>query len=111
MRSSCHSAKLLPVKKDEIQRRVVEALPRLPRHDQVKRISLFGSHLKATPAEESDIDLLVEFSVPVGYFDLIGMEQGLEKSLGKRVDLVTPESLSKFFRADVLREAEPIYER
>lgn len=77
----------------------------------MKRISLFGSHLKATSTEESDIDLLVEFSAPVGYFDFVGMEQGLAKSLGKRVDLVTPESLSRFFRADVLQEAEPIYER
>lgn len=99
------------MQKDEIQRRVLETLPRLPAHDRVKRISLFGSHLKATPTEESDIDLLVEFSAPVGYFDLVGMEKSLEESLGKRVDLVTPAALSKFFRSDVLREAELIYER
>ena len=97
--------------KDEIRRRINEALPRLTVYDRVKRVSLFGSQLHQTAAGESDIDLLVEFSMPVGYFDLVGMEQDLEKSLGQRVDLVTPASLSTYFRADVLREAELLYEQ
>ena len=97
--------------KEEIRRRINETLPRLPIHDRVKRVSLFGSQLHQSASGESDIDLLVEFSAPVGYFDLVGMEQDLGKSLGQRVDLVTPGSLSKFFRADVLREAELLYER
>lgn len=109
--SSCDRGTLPNMNKEEIRRRVRETLPRLPIHDRVKRVSLFGSHARQAETNDSDIDLLVEFSTPVGYFDLVGMERGLEKSLGKRVDLVTPESLSKFFRADVLQEAEPIYER
>ena len=95
----------------ELQATIEEMVQRIAELFSPERIILFGSHARGQAQEDSDIDLLVEFSVPVGYFDLIGMEQGLEKSLGKRVDLVTPESLSKFFRADVLREAEPIYER
>ncbi|MDP3685439.1 MAG: nucleotidyltransferase family protein [bacterium] len=97
--------------KEEIQQRFREVLPTLPHADHLKKVALFGSHLHRAAGPESDIDLLVEFSKPVSYFQLSRMEQHLTNALGSRVDLVSSASLSPYFRTDVLREAESLYEQ
>lgn len=98
------------MEKKEIQRRLRGLLNASPNHGHVRRISLFGSHLHGTMKRESDIDLLVEFKEPVSMFALVRMEREMSEVLGKTVDLSTPNSLSKYFRSDVVREAEPLLE-
>ena len=56
---------------------------------------------------QSDIDLLVEFSKPVGFVTFMRLENFLSERLGKQVDLVTSDSLKPVIRQDVL--AEVIY--
>jgi len=70
----------------------------------VKSLSLFGSVARdeATPA--SDVDLLVEFTRPVGYFELFALQEHLEKILGCPVDLGTPASLKPRIRERVMGE-------
>jgi predicted nucleotidyltransferase len=78
----------------------------------IRRLSLFGSVLKGTARPDSDIDLLVEFEPgrAPGLLELAGMEIELSQYLGgRRVDLRTPEDLSRYFRDDVLRTAEVQY--
>ncbi len=58
----------------------------------VKRIGLFGSYAKGTPAETSDIDLIVEFERPIG-FRFVEFVEYLESLLGKPVDVLTPAGL------------------
>ena len=75
----------------------------------IRRISLFGSVLRGEEGPESDIDLLVEFEPDrtPGYIALAGMEAELSGLLGGRpVDLRTQADLSRYFRDDVIREAE-----
>ena len=57
--------------------------------------------------------MLVEFETgeSPSYFDLAGMEQELSKQLGRRVDLRTPNELSRYFREQVLATAAVQYER
>ena len=55
--------------------------------------------------KKSDVDLLVEFSRPVGLFQFARLKLYLEKVLGHEVDLVTPEALREELREDILREA------
>ena len=98
------------MQKAEIQRRLDELLQTLPNHDHVRRISLFGSHLHGTAKEDSDIDLLIEFTQPVSIFAVARMEREMSAALGRKVDLSTPKSLSRYFRDDVVREAEPLFE-
>ena len=90
-----------------------EALARLCRRHGIRRLSLFGSVLKGTDRPDSDIDLLVEFepdAIP-SYFGLAEIETELTALLsGKRVDLRTAGELSRYFRDDVVRAAEPLYE-
>lgn len=79
---------------------------------QVRRLSLFGSQLKGTAGPDSDIDLLVEFDPDAHptLLDLAQIEIELSQALGgKKVDVRTPEDLSRFFRSDVLRMAEVQY--
>ena len=75
----------------------------------LRRISLFGSVLRGEERPDSDIDLLVEFEPgqTPGYFALAGMEAELSELLdGRSVDLRTRADLSRYFRDDVMREAE-----
>ncbi len=59
----------------------------------VQRIGVFGSVSRGDPVEGSDIDILVEFSRPVGFFLFLELEEYLTSLLGAKVDLVTPDAL------------------
>ncbi len=87
-------------------------LARLCRRHHIRRLSLFGSTLRGIGRPDSDVDLLVEFepdAVP-GLFGLAAIEAELSELLGgRRVDLRTPEELSRHFREEVIRTAEVQY--
>jgi len=70
----------------------------------VRSISLFGSVARDEATAASDVDLLVEFSRPTGYFGLIVLQEHLERLLGCKVDLGTPRSLKPRLRARILQE-------
>lgn len=80
--------------------------------NHIRRLSLFGSRLRGTAGPDSDIDLLVEFDpahIP-GLIALAGMEQELSTLLGgRRIDLRTAAELSRYFREQVLNEAQVQY--
>ena len=82
------------------------------RRNGVRRLALFGSVLRPDFTPQSDIDVLVEFQPgkTVGFFELYDMEQELSRVFGgRKVDLNTPQCLSKYFREEVLAEAEVEY--
>ncbi|MGH9334698.1 MAG: nucleotidyltransferase family protein, partial [Vicinamibacteria bacterium] len=58
----------------------------------VSTLSLFGSVARGEAEEDSDVDLLVEFSRPIGFFEFVRLKRALEEILGRRVDLATPRS-------------------
>jgi predicted nucleotidyltransferase len=66
--------------------------PYLKSHFGVKRIGLFGSFAAHTAREDSDIDLVVEFDVPIG-FKFMLLAEFLEDKLGRKVDLLTPDGI------------------
>ena len=82
------------------------------RRHHIRKLSLFGSVLRDDFGPESDIDVLVEFEpehVP-GFIRLAGMELELAAILGgRKVDMNTPNSLSRYFRDQVLAEAQVQY--
>lgn len=84
------------------------------RKHHVVRLALFGSVLVGREGPASDIDLLVEFEPgqAPGLVGLAGMENELSALLGgRRVDLRTPNDLSRYFRDDVIRHAEVQFAR
>ena len=77
----------------------------------IRKLSIFGSVLRQDFRPESDIDVLVEFHqdhIP-GLIKLAGIEIELSNILGRKVDLRTPEDLSRYFRQEVLDSAETQY--
>ena len=93
-----------------LKKKVRKAIDALPSDVSIRKVSLFGSYLHGDAQLDSDIDLLIEFTGPVGFFKFINVERRLSEALGKRVDLLTSDGLSKYFRSDVLSEAEILYE-
>lgn len=73
----------------------------------VMRYGLFGSFGREQQHGESDVDLIVEFEPEKKTFDnFINLSFFLEELLGRRVELVTPESLSPYLAPNILREVE-----
>jgi predicted nucleotidyltransferase len=80
------------------------------RRNHIARLSLFGSVLRDDFRPDSDIDVLVEFEPShVPGFAIVAMENELSRLAGRKVDLRTPRDLSRYFREQVIREAEVRY--
>lgn len=84
------------------------------RNNHIQRLSIFGSALRSDQSPDSDLDLLVEFEpnhVP-GLFGIVRLERELGILFGgRKIDLRTPEDLSRYFRQRVTEEAEVQYAR
>lgn len=98
--------------KQEIKERLSAAVRDDPNSADIKYVALFGSYVNGTPREDSDIDVLIDFhpQAVVGLFKYVDIQENLSNALGKKVDLLTPQAISKHFKEQVLQEAEPIYE-
>jgi len=88
-----------------------EKIAEFCRRNHIRRLALFGSVLREDFGPDSDVDVLVEFEpqarVGLAFF---AMELELSEILGRKVDLNTPGFLSKFFRDEVLAEAQVQYD-
>lgn len=86
---------------EEIQNELATLKPTLAEEYHVSKLGVFGSYARDEQAEESDLDILVEFEKPVSLFDLVRLENELATRLGVDVDLVTRNSLKPRIRARV----------
>lgn len=83
------------------------------RRHRIRRLALFGWVIRDDFGPESDVDVLVEFEpgATPGFFGLSRMEHELSTLMGgRRAEISTPEMLSKYFKDDVLRSAEVLYD-
>ncbi len=82
------------------------------KRNQVRRLSLFGSVLREDFGPDSDVDVLVEFEpgTRIGLIRLSGLEIELSNIIGRKVDLNTPGFLSKYYRDQILTEADVQYD-
>lgn len=76
----------------------------------VERVSLFGSYARGEARQDSDIDLRIDKGRIRGLFQLSGFHQDLEEKLKVNVDVLTTESLSNQFLAEISKEEIIIYE-
>jgi hypothetical protein len=81
--------------------------------NHIRKLSLFGSILTDRFGPDSDVDVLVEFErgAAITLLDVARMEREFSQVVGRKVDLRTPEDLSRYFRVRVVCEALVQYER
>lgn len=73
----------------------------------VEKVGVFGSFVQNKQKEESDVDLLIEFKKEKKtYRNFINFAQYIEKLLERKVEILTPESLSPYIAPHIKREVE-----
>ncbi len=75
----------------------------------IKFLGMFGSQVRGEARGDSDLDLLVEFSKKMSLLDLVRLEEKLTEKLGRKVDLHTPKSISRYMMPGVKRDLVRIY--
>ena len=93
--------------KINIPREKIEAFCK---RNHIRKLAFFGSVLRDDFGPKSDIDVLVEFepgkTPGLAFFNI---QAELSEILGRKVDLNTPGFLSKYFRDQIMREAQVQY--
>jgi len=90
-------------KLDEVISSLKELEPELTDKYKVKSLAVFGSFASNQQVENSDIDILVEFSEPVG-FEFFRLQRFIEEKLGIKVDLVTKDAIKPAIEKNILRD-------
>jgi hypothetical protein len=90
-----------------------ELIAEFCQRNQIRKFAFYGSVLREDFGSESDVDILIDLEPnhSVGLMKMAHMENELSDLIGRKVDLRTPQDLSKYFRDKVVAEAEIIYER
>ncbi len=90
--------------KDEILHIIKAELPKLNEKYGVSKIGLFGSYSRGEQTKHSDVDLLVEFEKPIGFFKFIELEDYLAEKLKVKVELVTDDALKPSVKPHVMED-------
>jgi predicted nucleotidyltransferase len=80
------------------------------RQNDVSKVGVFGSTARGEATDQSDIDLLVEFSKRKSLLTFVALERQLSIALGRKVDLLTEAALSPYLRDRITRDLQIIYE-
>jgi predicted nucleotidyltransferase len=81
---------------------------RIARSHGATDVRVFGSVARGEDHGRSDLDLLVELEPDRSLFDIIAIKQDVEDLLGRRVDVLTEDGLSRYIHDQVIREAVPL---
>jgi predicted nucleotidyltransferase len=90
-----------------INDKLKEIKPYLADRFRVQRIGYFGSYANGDFRQDSDIDILVEFSSTPGW-DFFDLEEYLENVFGKKIDLVTKGGLHNGLKDQILKSVQYI---
>ncbi len=86
------------------------ALIDICRDNDVARLEVFGSTARGEANEDSDVDLLVEFSKRKSLLALVSLERKMSAALGRKVDLLTEAAINPYLREQINRDRRVIYE-
>lgn len=90
-----------------IKRKITPILKR----QGVLKAAIFGSYARGEEKKNSDVDILVKLKKGTSLLDLIGIQFDLEEKLGKKVDLITYNSINPLLRNYILSSEKVIYEK
>ena len=86
------------------------ALINICRENDVAKLQIFGSTARGEANDDSDIDLLVEFSKRKSLLALVSVERKMSAALGRKVDLLTEAAISPYLRDQIKRDLRVVYE-
>ncbi len=89
---------------EEIKKILKEKKSALSKNFYVKEIGIFGSLVRGEDTERSDIDILVEFQRPIGFFKFLEIEEYLEGIIERKIDLVSKKALKPRIGKYILEE-------
>ncbi|GAA4407550.1 nucleotidyltransferase [Nibrella viscosa] len=87
----------------ELAEKLRQIKPTLERQFAVSQLGYFGSYSTGEANEESDVDILVDFNQPVGW-EFFRVQDVLEASIGKRVDLITPRAIKPQLKQKIFQQ-------
>ncbi|HNW30820.1 MAG TPA: nucleotidyltransferase family protein [Spirochaetota bacterium] len=90
--------------RDEIEKTLREHKEELSSRFHVGKIGIFGSYVRQESTERSDLDVLVEFTKPVGFFEFMDLEEYIEGLVGIKIDLVSVKGLKPYIGKQILNE-------
>lgn len=89
---------------DDINRIILDHLDELRKAHGISAIGVFGSFARGEQREASDVDILVEFSRPIGFVAFMRLEEYLQQILDRKVDLVSKKALKAYIGKHILEE-------
>ena len=89
---------------EEIKKLLKKSKPILREKFMVKEIGIFGSLVRGEEKNKSDVDVLVEFHEPIGFFKFLELEEHLEEIVGRKIDLVSKKALKPIIGSYILEE-------
>lgn len=89
----------------EIENQLRALKPILIQNYFVDKIGYFGSYSRNEQTKNSDIDILVSFSKPLGW-EFFDLQEMLEKELDLKVDLVSVKALKKQLKEVILESVK-----
>ena len=89
---------------DEIKKKIVAILKK----KDVEKAAIFGSAVRGEMTDKSDVDIAIKFRGKHSLFDLAGIKIELEEELGKKVDIMTYDSIYPDIKKKILKEQEVI---
>ena len=89
----------------EVLEKLADSFDEIKKKFPVASLSIFGSTARNEAGPDSDVDILVDFSGPIGLFGFCGLANRLEEILGCKVDLVTVNAIRPQWREHILKEA------
>ena len=93
----------MKIKDKQLQKIAKIAVPILKKNGVVKA-GIFGSYARGEAKKRSDIDLLIQFKGRKSYFNLLDLEEELQKRLKKKIDLITYKSVNPYLKEYIFKD-------
>jgi len=93
--------------KEKINKNINKIKPKIVKiiiESGVKKAGIFGSYARGDQKTSSDIDILIEPTKKMGFFEIIRLEDELKEKLKKNIDLITYASIHKLLKDRILQE-------
>jgi predicted nucleotidyltransferase len=92
------------MKIQQIIKALNELKPVIREKYNVKELGIFGSYTRGQEKNDSDLDILVSFEVPIGFFKFLELEEYLSDKLDIKVDLVSKKALKPRIGKGILEQ-------